>query len=409
MAGEWIPAKAREIYGRHFPGSWSDKGGDVLEGRCPGEHLHSGGSAGTDARIYLKYRDDGKAGPGVFCFHQQCRGVLEEMNRAFREELFKRDGKGGGGCYEPGVVIQPPRAREAWVPEFNMAKLRGVTLGVPEVTPEWFVERSPVKVASVSSPGEFLEYVFEKGERVLVFTEFKGPGDYLWEVGRGGFRLSPDVGVRAVRSKLPVECGRDGAWFLSNPVDGRWYANPRRDGRLSRRSQESVTSWRYLVLECDEEKTLRKKAGLLREAAGKSDPVGWFKEIKAAPRWVEEVLPLRDGWLDLAGSMERQAPLVSGLWLRLLAICGLPIAAIYTSGGQSVHALVRDAADSWPEFSERLREYKRRVPLVGADPGAITPVRLTRLPGCKRGGNLQRLLYLDPEARTGAILGRGGG
>jgi hypothetical protein len=97
---------------------------------------------------------------------------------------------------------------------------------------------------------------------------------------------------------------------------------------------------------------------------------------------------------------------VSGLWLKLLAMSGLPIAAIYTSGGASVHALVRDPKPNWPEFSELLRAYKNRLPLVGADPAAMTPVRLTRLPGCKRGGKFQKLLYLDPKAEARAIYGR---
>jgi hypothetical protein len=407
MPGEWIEAKARGIYARFFAGEWSDKGGAVLEGRCPGEHLHSHGSARTDARIYLKYREDGKAAPGIFCFHNACKGMLERMNEEFRAELFRRDGMiSNNGC-EAGVVIRPPRARKKWIPDFSMAKLRGVCREAPDVVDDrWLAERSPVRPASVTSPGEFLEHVFAPGERVIVFTEFKGPGDYLWEVGRGGYRLSPDVGVRAVRSRLPVECGRDGAWFLAQPVDGQWYPNPRRDGRMSRRSQEAVTRWKHLVLECDEEKTMRKQAMMLREAAKRSEPEKWLAEIKADPRWVDGVLPLRDGWLDLAGKLEQEAPEVSKLWLRMLSMCGLPIVAIYTSGGDSVHALVREDRSSYPEFAALAREYKKRLPLLGADPAAITPVRLTRLPGCKRGGKFQKLLYLDPRGEARKIHGR---
>ena len=37
------------------------------------------------------------------------------------------------------------------------------------------------------------------------------------------------------------------------------------------------------------------------------------------------------------------------------------------------------------------------LPVLGADPGAMTPVRLTRLPGCTRGGRLQELIYLNPR------------
>jgi hypothetical protein len=38
------------------------------------------------------------------------------------------------------------------------------------------------------------------------------------------------------------------------------------------------------------------------------------------------------------------------------------------------------------------------LPIFGADPGAMTPVRLTRLPGCTRGGREQRLIFLHPGA-----------
>ena len=36
----------------------------------------------------------------------------------------------------------------------------------------------------------------------------------------------------------------------------------------------------------------------------------------------------------------------------------------------------------------------------GADPAALTPVRLTRLPGCLRGGKEQKLVYLNPGERA---------
>ena len=49
-------------------------------------------------------------------------------------------------------------------------------------------------------------------------------------------------------------------------------------------------------------------------------------------------------------------------------------------------------------FDAYLRqEAKRVLPVLGADPGAMTPVRLTRLPGCTRGGRLQELIYLNPR------------
>jgi len=128
-------------------------------------------------------------------------------------------------------------------------------------------------------------------------------------------------------------------------VTGLWSPNPRQDGRYSRRSAEAVTAWRYLVLESDK-----------------------------APQ---------------------------DLWLRLLAMLPLALVAIYSSGGKSWHALVRVDQPDKPSFDAWLRSHGKRIlPLFGADAGAMTPVRLTRLPGCRRGDREQRLIYLHPNAPT---------
>ena len=57
------------------------------------------------------------------------------------------------------------------------------------------------------------------------------------------------------------------------------------------------------------------------------------------------------------------------------------------------------------EFNRHRQALLQRLVPVGADPAALTPVRLTRLPGClrlnKRSADgqpaLQRLLYLNPS------------
>jgi hypothetical protein len=40
---------------------------------------------------------------------------------------------------------------------------------------------------------------------------------------------------------------------------------------------------------------------------------------------------------------------------------------------------------------------------LGADPKSLSAVRLTRLPGCRRGDQLQKLLYLNPAPRPKPI------
>jgi hypothetical protein len=342
MAGEWIAGKARGLLGM-FPGQWEEVQPEIWQGRCPGEHLHHGHNAATDCRIHTCYGAGGQP-PGIYCLHSSCKGVLEALNHDFREALFAKDPDWKPGPRpNDGVVERAPRAKEAWIPDYDEAVLEKTVRAVPEVDAEWFMRRSPVDPRGVG-PGEFLEHVFQPGELALVFTNFKSQGDFLWQAGTGGWRLSDRRGVRAVRSKLPVDGGKDGVWFLSNPADGKWHPNPRRQGAYSRRSMESITAWRHLVLESD-----------------------------VAPE---------------------------GLWLRLLAMCPVPVVAIYSSGGRSWHALCRVDMASKADFDSRMRtDVKLNAPLLGADPGAMTPVRLTRLPGCTRGGRMQRLIFLHPRAR----------
>lgn len=83
-------------------------------------------------------------------------------------------------------------------------------------------------------------------------------------------------------------------------------------------------------------------------------------------------------------------------WLGALVQLPLRIAALYTSGRRSIHALVRvDAPDkaTWDRERDALRP---ALVTLGADPASLSAVRLTRLPGCRRGGRLQRLPYLNP-------------
>jgi len=393
-----------------IPGIWEDVGGGVLQGRCPGEHRHSGASARTDARVHLSYGPKGES-PGVYCLHHSCKGELDDLNAKFREAIFAKDPNftPTGGTVDAGVVTRAPWGREAWIPDFSIGKLRGVVKGVEEVSAEWFEQRSPVKVSGLS-PGEFLEHCFNEGERVLVFTEFKSQGDFLWQVGRGGFRLSDRRGVKAVSSKLPRDGGKDGIWYLCNPVDGGWHANERNGGRFSRRSMESVRSWRHLVLECDESKILKKKAGALRDALrarteGKAmDEVAKLLLAGGGKKWAENIQSEGTGWEVMIGKLEKDAVAVPGLWMRFLAMMPLAIKAIYSSGGDSWHALVVVNMETKADFDEYLRmSAKRTLPIVGADPGAMTPVRLTRLPGCTRGGREQRLIYLNPNPSTEGV------
>lgn len=252
-----------------------------------------------------------------------------------------------------------PRKKPEFV-ETELSKFAGGLAGTVDLL--WLAARSVEDPCTVTAP-RFLELIFRsrskdlfaysgelhKQEKALVFTDDKSQGQALW----------PD-------EKIPTS-GKNGVWYLAQPVDGQYHPNPRsrdKDGkaRMSRRSEESVTNWRHFVIESDE------------------------ANVKQ--------------------------------WLAALVQFPLRIAAIYSSGGRSVHALVNIGARTKGEWDMEKDAMMPALVTLGADRKTMTAVRLTRLPGCwregktiveKRGDNkferyvrfprpqLQKLLYINPE------------
>ncbi len=282
------------------------------------------------------------------------KDVLRMVQSAARKGSVKGHGyllKGGvsdGVTSAAGKIPAAPVRRDVAIPPFDGEKLRRVVAAAPVEAgrAEWWMERSPVDVRGLNAAG-FLEALFLPGERVLVFTDMKSQGDFLYEVGRGGFRLSAERGVRAVPSDLPHR-SPEGVWFLNQPVTGRWEPNAER--KYSRRSEGNVTRWCHLVLESD-------------EAPGEE----WLRFLSLLPH----------------------------SWIR----------AVYGSGGRSWHALIGVDYGSKAEMDVDLAGAKRTLPVLGADGRALTAVRLTRLPFCKRGMREQRLIYLAPEYPGCEVVG----
>lgn len=309
---------------------------------CPGAKFHSKQNGKRDFRVVL----DGA--PTGYCFHSSCSAEVEAFNKELRRLIWREE---HGDAVAPrgswGEVAPEPRSEEKARPLLDLQRVAEFTRGVPKIDADWFRRRSHIDV-SKTTPGTFLDALYAPDERVLIFTDQKTQGDFLWWVGRGGYRLGTRRGIKAVKSSLPVGTNA-GVWYLVQPVTGQWEINPRtgETASYSRRSQESVTAWRYYVLESDE-------------------------------------LPPEE-------------------WLRVVANLPLPIAAIYTSGGRSVHALMMHEVSSKAEW-DQLRNMVRQIACpLGADPAALSAVRLSRLPGCKRGDRLQELIYLNPEPEHTAI------
>ena len=123
--------------------------------------------------------------------------------------------RGSGGTFEPSKIhSQIRRAYEhagssarslnALVKplktEFSPEKLKAVASRMPDVDEKWLAARSPIAPATATS-AQFLEALYDPGEKVIVFTVFKSPGQCVFEVG-----TTP-------QSRLP-DGGPDGVWFF---------------------------------------------------------------------------------------------------------------------------------------------------------------------------------------------------
>lgn len=276
------------------------------------------------------------------------RGFLRDQGGSTYQSVGRPIATDARGARLGQPIEQPPRVER---PAFDPTKLRSMAGAWRDVVDlVWLANRSSMDPAQVSAAG-FLQALYRPGEKVLCFTTWKSQGQAVWPA-----------------DKVPTE-GPEGVWFLAQPIDGKAHPNPRnldKDGqpKMSRRSEESVTAFRYLVLESD-------------------------------------TADMRD-------------------WLGLLVQIPLKIEAIYTSGGRSIHVLVRiDCATrrQWDEERKALEPTLNLLHLGGNDPGALSCVRLTRLPGAMRLGKrdkedryvrlnppqLQKLLYLRPNAPLRAL------
>lgn len=258
----------------------------------------------------------------------------------------------------PTPAPEPDRLKKRQ--EYEPSALQKMMLRGFNPSTSWLAERSPWDPRRVTAQG-FLDAVFLPGEKTVVFFKYMSQGQFGHIAGKPGktYYLGDRPGLRpAIAEEFP-EHGREGAWFLPSPIDGKWYPNGKVDKmgnpELSRRTGASITVYRHMLLESDN--------------APEAD------------------------------------------WLNLITQLPLPITALYTSGGRSIHALIRVDTPSKSAFDAFRDRVSPLLSKLGADPAAISGVRLTRLPGVFRDGTtdkdgryhkfdpprLQRLLYLNPS------------
>jgi hypothetical protein len=211
----------------------------------------------------------------------------------------------------------------------------------PEICQEWLRRVSPVPLSSIHDAHEFLMALFKPGEIVAVVSREMQTRPIFWchDTDREKFIQAASVGAFG-----------NGTWFLSNPISG--LPGRAKDGYPSWYSEDTITSFRHVVLESD------RTSGPEQEAA----------------------------------------------WLAWIATQRLfPVLAVTSSGGKSLHALGAFTADCAPSWRAAMYELRPRLAAYAVDPGSLSPRRLTRLPFFLRGstGRMQELLYLDPAAKAG--------
>jgi hypothetical protein len=293
------------------------------------------------------------AGDGV---HQWCfyayntlreRGVTHEEAVQYCVAHASRTLTAGDiprGPTGSGLVARKPRVA------YREALLKQVaakanSFGVAEIK-----RRSPLDPAA-QTPATFLRHLFRPGEKVLIFYKCNSQGQIVWTCPPEAASYDPLM----LDPCLKPTSG-EGAWMLANAVTGEWACLTRLISKYNpsgrtRRAVETLSSCRYCVVESD-----------------------------AAPE---------------------------DLWIKALVQIPLPIVAVTSSAGKSIHALINTGAQSLEDWRRAAEAIADIVIPLGADPATLnTPAQLTRIPGFYRASKnrWQDLLYLNPAADNTPII-----
>lgn len=307
-----------------------------------------------------------------------CWTVLHEYNNRLGEKWTERDLQhkvrsvfrspqrhpqgylvDGEGSVERPVYVPKMKPRERV--KFNAEKLLKIQ------KPEWRCDFAWLRARSAFDPmqvecGAFIDALYAADERVMCFTSMRSVGDYMRWRGEW-FALGKAPGQKAQRVKTGPQRSREGCVMMIQPCDGKWHPVAGKTN-LSRRTMKSVSAWRYMLWESDE-----------------------------APQ---------------------------DQWLNALAQVRMPVVAISTSAGRSLHALVRVDAESYDEFTRIRTAARECMTELGFDPQSLSnPTAAMRMPNTWREGKMkdgqfvpfpngarkQCLVYFNPGARMGECIG----
>lgn len=347
---------------------------------CPAAVSGAGGHGATFrvacALVHGFALGEGEALAVMMEFNQRClpkwseHDLRHKLNSAARcSHTNPRGWMVDGADQGAAPVWVAPMKREKIV--FNAEILKKVQNVQWTCDHAWLRARSARDPWSVSC-GEFIDALYAPGECVMCFTSMRSRGDYMRFKGRW-FALGRVPEVRAQRVKEGPLGSKEGCVMMIQPVDGKWHPK-NADNELSRRTLKSVTDYRYMLWESDD-----------------------------APE---------------------------ALWLNAIAQVRLPIVAITTSAGRSLHALVRVNArsyDEWVQMRGKAPSARAEgtglmglLTMFGFDPQSLSnPTAAMRMPNVMREGKMkdgklipfeqgprkQRLVYFNPEAGPGECIG----
>ena len=209
----------------------------------------------------------------------------------------------------------------------------------------WLKERCAHELDLVG-PTVFLDGLYEKGEKILVFNRMWGTqGDYGRVIGKGWWKLNQTPYQKPEPITELPKGSPEGMTFLMQPTDASWHPVTKPWGavEMSRRTKASVTRWPYILLESDK-----------------------------APH---------------------------ELWLNAMVRAKIRIVAIIASGGRSLHALVRLDKETEAELLDEVKDpdNEELLTLLGCDPQAMHGMVYPRLPNTWREG--KRMSKLDADGK----------
>ena len=219
-------------------------------------------------------------------------------------------------------------------PTFKRELLEAAIKDIPEISDEFFIERSPVNPLTMTTT-DYLLSAYRRGDVLFISNKKKAGYPNFWaEIA------NPENWKERLEQLAKAE-NPEGVIYLPNSVTGQPIIKEK--GKQSWRSKENVNRFEYFVFEAD-------------------------VLTKLEQRKLLAVLPLPIVAIFFSGGKSYHA---------LIRV-----------------NLENPTREDWQKWVERL---KKPLVELGADISMFQIQQPCRLPQCHRGSELQRLIYFNPE------------